>query len=68
MDRRRDLDRLAGVIAEIQPDVIGLQEDLEGAGLRAHRSRLARLASDHLPVVAPLRVREVREPVHSEAT
>jgi endonuclease/exonuclease/phosphatase family metal-dependent hydrolase len=26
MDRRRDIDRLAGVIAEIQPDVIGLQE------------------------------------------
>jgi endonuclease/exonuclease/phosphatase family metal-dependent hydrolase len=33
-DRRRDLDRLAGVIAEIQPDVIGLQEVIcgEGAG------------------------------------
>ena len=49
-------------------DRIYWDSDLEGAGLRAHRSRLARVASDHLPVVAPLRVRELREPVHSAAT
>ena len=44
-------------------DRIYWDSDLEGAGFRAHRSRLARVASDHLPVVAPLRVRELREPV-----
>jgi endonuclease/exonuclease/phosphatase family metal-dependent hydrolase len=42
-------------------DRIYWDSDLEGAGLRAHRSRLARVASDHLPVVAPLRVRALRE-------
>ncbi len=31
--------------------------DLEGEAFRPHRSRLARIASDHLPVVARLRVR-----------
>jgi endonuclease/exonuclease/phosphatase family metal-dependent hydrolase len=31
--------------------------DLEGRGIRAHRSRLARVASDHLPVLARLAVR-----------
>ena len=41
-------------------DRIYWDSDLEGAGLRAHRSRLARVASDHLPVVAPLRVRAPR--------
>jgi endonuclease/exonuclease/phosphatase family metal-dependent hydrolase len=48
-------------------DRIYWDADLESAGVRAHRSRLARVASDHLPVVAPLRVRELREPVHSKA-
>ena len=32
LDRRRDLDRIAGVIAEIGPDVIGLQEVIRDAG------------------------------------
>ena len=32
MDRRRDLDRLASAIAEIQPDVIGLQEVIRAEG------------------------------------
>jgi endonuclease/exonuclease/phosphatase family metal-dependent hydrolase len=31
--------------------------DLEGDELRAHRSRLAKVASDHLPLVARLRLR-----------
>jgi endonuclease/exonuclease/phosphatase family metal-dependent hydrolase len=31
--------------------------DLEGEDLRVHRSRLARVASDHLPLVARLRLR-----------
>jgi endonuclease/exonuclease/phosphatase family metal-dependent hydrolase len=35
-------------------DRIYWDSDLEGPGVRAHRSRLARVASDHLPVVAPL--------------
>jgi endonuclease/exonuclease/phosphatase family metal-dependent hydrolase len=38
-------------------DRIYWDADLEGVGLRAHRSRLARVASDHLPVVAALRAR-----------
>jgi endonuclease/exonuclease/phosphatase family metal-dependent hydrolase len=41
-------------------DRIYWDEDLEGAGIRAHRSGLARVASDHLPVVASLRLREPR--------
>src|SRR4030095_1457231 len=32
LDRRRDLDRIAGVIAELQADVVGLQEVVQGAG------------------------------------
>lgn len=32
LDRRRDLDRIADVIAEISPDVIGLQEVIRGEG------------------------------------
>jgi endonuclease/exonuclease/phosphatase family metal-dependent hydrolase len=32
--------------------------DLEGEELRAHRSRLAKLASDHLPLVARLTLRQ----------
>jgi endonuclease/exonuclease/phosphatase family metal-dependent hydrolase len=38
-------------------DRIYWDSDLEGPGVRAHRSRLARFASDHLPVVAPLTAR-----------
>jgi endonuclease/exonuclease/phosphatase family metal-dependent hydrolase len=38
-------------------DRIYWDSDLEGEGFRAHRSPLARVASDHLPVVATLRVR-----------
>ena len=38
-------------------DRIYWDDDLEGRGFHAHRSRLARVASDHLPVVARLRVR-----------
>ncbi len=41
-------------------DRIYWDEDLEGAAFRAHRSRLARVASDHLPVVATLRLRPGR--------
>jgi endonuclease/exonuclease/phosphatase family metal-dependent hydrolase len=39
-------------------DRIYWDSDLEGPGVRAHRSPLARVASDHLPVVAPLAARE----------
>ena len=39
-------------------DRIYWDADLEGRGFRAHRSRLARVASDHLPVVASLSLRE----------
>jgi endonuclease/exonuclease/phosphatase family metal-dependent hydrolase len=38
-------------------DRIYWDAELEGETFHAHRSRLARLASDHLPVVARLRVR-----------
>jgi endonuclease/exonuclease/phosphatase family metal-dependent hydrolase len=38
--------------------------DLEGDELRAHRSRLAKVASDHLPLVARLRLRR-RLPVRA---
>ena len=34
LDRRRDLDRIAAVIAETQPDVIGLQEVIREDGDR----------------------------------
>jgi endonuclease/exonuclease/phosphatase family metal-dependent hydrolase len=37
--------------------------ELEGEAFHVHRSRLARVASDHLPVVARLRVRRSSEPV-----
>lgn len=37
-------------------DRIYWDRDLRGEGFRAHRSRLARVASDHLPVVARLHV------------
>src|SRR5207247_2029098 len=131
LDRRRDLDRIGIVIAEMNPDVVGLQEviredgnvmstadqaaylasklgmelvmgdfnawhrgpvtrglrlefaspmrrmrrthpavfplfrldriywdvELEGEAFHVHRSRLARVASDHLPVMVRLRVR-----------
>src|SRR5512134_1393365 len=32
LDRRRDLDRIAGVIEEMRPDVVGLQEVIRAAG------------------------------------
>jgi len=32
LDRRPDLDRIADVIAEMSPDVIGLQEVVRGTG------------------------------------
>jgi len=38
--------------------------ELEGETFHPHRSRLARVASDHLPVVARLRVRPLRELHH----
>jgi len=38
-------------------DRIYWDRDLEGEAFRAHRTRLSRLASDHLPVVARLRLR-----------
>ena len=41
-------------------DRIYWDSDLEGAAFHAHRSRLARVASDHLPVVASLRLRALR--------
>ena len=44
LDRRRDLDRIAGVIAEIEPDVIGLQEVLRADGAD-HADQAAYLAS-----------------------
>ena len=36
-----------------------LVPELEGREFHVHRSRLARVASDHLPVLARLRVRRV---------
>jgi endonuclease/exonuclease/phosphatase family metal-dependent hydrolase len=44
LDRRRDLDRIAGVIAEIEPDVIGLQEVIRADGAD-HADQAAYLAS-----------------------
>jgi endonuclease/exonuclease/phosphatase family metal-dependent hydrolase len=37
-------------------DRIYWDSEIEGEGFSVHRSRLARVASDHLPVVARLRV------------
>jgi endonuclease/exonuclease/phosphatase family metal-dependent hydrolase len=42
-------------------DRIYWDRDLQSEGFRVHRSRLARVASDHLPVVARLRVPPARE-------
>jgi endonuclease/exonuclease/phosphatase family metal-dependent hydrolase len=44
LDRRRDLDRIADVIAEIEPDVIGLQEVVREDG-GDHADQAAYLAS-----------------------
>jgi endonuclease/exonuclease/phosphatase family metal-dependent hydrolase len=44
LDRRRDLDRIAAVIEEIRPDVIGLQEVIRAAG-RGPADQAAYLAS-----------------------
>lgn len=44
LDRRRDLDRIAAVIAEISPDVVGLQEVVRDAG-PGHADQAAYLAS-----------------------
>lgn len=44
LDRRRDLDRIAAVIAEMQPDVIGLQEVIRLGG-GAHADQATYLAS-----------------------
>ena len=44
-------------------DRIYWDRDLEGEAFRVHRSRLARVASDHLPVVARLRLRPGPAPV-----
>lgn len=44
-------------------DRIYWDRDLEGEAFRVHRSRLARVASDHLPVVARLRLRPRPAPV-----
>jgi endonuclease/exonuclease/phosphatase family metal-dependent hydrolase len=41
---------------------------LEGDLFRVHRSRLARIASDHLPVVARLRVRHRERPAPAWVT
>jgi endonuclease/exonuclease/phosphatase family metal-dependent hydrolase len=49
-------------------DRIYWDADLEGAGVAAHRSRLARVASDHLPVVAALGVRSRQERAGATAT
>ncbi len=43
-------------------DRIYWDADLEGEELRVHRSRVSRIASDHLPVVARLRVRHRERP------
>jgi endonuclease/exonuclease/phosphatase family metal-dependent hydrolase len=43
LDRRLDLDRIASVIAEISPDVIGLQEVIREQGV-AHQDQAAYLA------------------------
>jgi endonuclease/exonuclease/phosphatase family metal-dependent hydrolase len=44
LDRRLDLDRIAAVVAEIGPDVIGLQEVIRENGA-AHRDQAAYLAN-----------------------
>jgi endonuclease/exonuclease/phosphatase family metal-dependent hydrolase len=44
LDRRRDLDRIADVIDELTPDVVGLQEVIREAG-RAHADQAAYLAA-----------------------
>ena len=44
LDRRRDLDRIADVIAEISPDVVGLQEVIREDGV-PHADQAAYLAS-----------------------
>ena len=44
LDRKRDLDRLAAVIAEMAPHVIGLQEVVRETG-EDHRDQAAYLAS-----------------------
>ncbi len=43
-------------------DRIYWDRDLEGEQFHVHRSRLARVASDHLPVVARLRLRHGARP------
>ena len=45
LDRRRDLDRIAGVIAEMDPDVIGLQEVIRDSGGTEHADQAAYLAA-----------------------
>src|SRR5262249_38924863 len=42
--------------------------ELEGQTFQPYRSRLARVAADHLPVVARLRVRPLRELQHPYVT
>jgi len=44
LDRRRDLDRIAEVIAELSPDVVGLQEVIREEGV-PHADQAAYLAS-----------------------
>jgi endonuclease/exonuclease/phosphatase family metal-dependent hydrolase len=44
LDRRRDLDRIADVVAELEPDVVGLQEVIRQDGA-AHADQAAYLAA-----------------------
>src|SRR5207247_4464104 len=44
LDRRRDLDRIADVIAEVSPDVVGLQEVIREEGV-PHADQAMYLAS-----------------------
>jgi len=58
VSRMRRLRRTHPSVFPIFPlDRIYWDAELEGEAFHAHRSRLARLASDHLPVVARLQVR-----------
>ncbi len=56
-ERRAQLELLAAVFPLFRLDRIYWDVELEGEAFHVHRSRLARVASDHLPVMVRLRVR-----------
>lgn len=66
LDRRLDLDRIASVIAEISPDVIGLQEVIRENG-RAHHDQAAYLAAQLGMTLVMGVVRPYREGTYGNA-